>query len=70
MGKKQKKSIELTDKKIKFNIEKRFFKVIRYYPTAMNLDVMEFDENGEKVGLINLAFAHIPKDVKKQVKPN
>lgn len=70
MGKKKKKSIELSDQKIKFNIEKRFFKVIRYYPTAMNVDVMEFTEDGKKVGMINLAFAHIPKDVKKQVKPN
>ena len=69
MGKKKKKSIELSDQKIKFNIEKRFFKAIRYYPTAMNLDAMEFDEDGEKVGVINLAFAHIPKEVKKLVKP-
>lgn len=69
MGKKKKKSVELSDKKIKFNIEKRFFKVIRYYPTAMTLDVMEFNENGEKVGVIELAFAHLPKDIKKLVKP-
>lgn len=67
---KKKKSIELSDKKIKFNIEKRFFKAIRYYPTAMTLDVMEFDENNSKVGAINLAFAHIPKEVKKMIKPN
>jgi hypothetical protein len=69
MGKKKKKSIELSDKKIKFNIEKRFFKVIRYYPTAMTVDVMESDEDGVKVGLKNLAFAHLPKDIKKLVKP-
>lgn len=67
---KKKKSIELSDKKIKFNIEKRFFKAIRYYPTAMTLDVMEFDNKGEKVGMQNLAFAHVPKDVKKLIKPN
>lgn len=70
MGKKQKKSVELSDKKISFNIEKRFFKAIRYYPTAMNLDTMEFDEDGKKVGVVNLAFAHIPKEVKKMIKPN
>ena len=70
MGKKQKKSVELSDKKISFHIEKRFFKAIRYYPTAMNLDAMEFDEDGKKVGVINLAFAHIPKDIKKMIKPN
>ena len=70
MAKKKKKSIELSDKKIKFKIEKRIFKVIRYYPTAMTLDVMEIDESGEKVGQQNLAFAHLPKETKKLVKPN
>ncbi len=67
---KKKKSIELSDKKIKFIVDKRSFKAIRYYPTAMTLDVMEFNENGDKIGLANLAFAHIPKEVKKLVKPN
>ena len=67
---KKKKSVELSDKKIIFTIDKRSFKAIRYYPTAMTLDVMEFDENGEKLGMQNLAFAHIPKEIKKLVKPN
>ncbi len=67
---KKKKSVELSDKKIKFTVDKRLFKAIRYYPTAMTLDVMAFDENGEKLGMQNLAFAHIPKEIKKLVKPN
>lgn len=67
---KKKKSVELSDKKIKFTVDKRLFRVIRYYPTAMTLDVMELDENGEKLGTRNLAFAHIPKEAKKLVKPN
>ena len=67
---KKKKSLELSDKKIKFTIDKRTFKAIRYYPTAMTLDVMEFSEDGEKVGVKNLAFAHIPKEIKKMIKPN
>lgn len=70
MGKKQKKSIELSDKKINFMIEKISYKVIRYYPTAMSLDVMVIDENGVKVGMQNIPFAHIPKEIKKLVKPN
>lgn len=70
MGKKKKKSIELSEKKITFNVEKRFFKAIRYYPTAMSLDVMEFSEDGEKLGISNIPFAHIPKEIKKLVKPN
>ncbi|WP_455757446.1 hypothetical protein [Sulfurimonas sp.] len=67
---KKKKSVELSDKKITFSIDKRSFKAIRYYPTAMTLDVMAYDENGEKIGMQNLAFAHIPREVKKMVKPN
>ena len=70
MGKKKKKSIELSDKKINFIKEKISYKVIRYFPTAMTLDVMATDENGEKLGMKNLAFAHIPKEVKKLIKPN
>ena len=67
---KKKKSIELSDKKITFTVEKNSYKAIRYYPTAMSLDVMAFDENGVKIGMQNIPFAHIPKEVKKIVKPN
>lgn len=70
MGKKKKKSIELSDKKIKFNVEKMSYKAIRYYPTAMSLDVMAFDENGERIGMQNIPFAHVPKEIKKLIKPN
>lgn len=70
MSKKKKKSVELSEKKIMFSVEKRSYKAIRYYPTAMSLDVMEFDESGTKVGMTNIPFAHVPKEVKKLVKPN
>jgi len=66
---KKKKSIELSSKKIKFTIEKREFKVIRYYPTQMSLDTIEYF-NGEKIGLANIPFSHIPKEIKKLIKPN
>ncbi len=67
---KKKKSVELSDKKINFTIEKISYKAIRYYPTAMSLDVMVVDENGEKKGMQNIPFAHIPKNIKKMIKPN
>lgn len=70
MGKKKKKSIELSDKKINFMIERTSYKALRYFPTAMTLDVMVTGENGEKLGMQNLAFAHIPKEIKKLIKPN
>jgi len=70
MAKKKKKSIELSDKKIKFSVDRISYKAIRYYPTAMSLDVMAFDDNGEKLGMRNIPFAHVPKEIKKIIKPN
>lgn len=62
---KKKKSVELSDKKITFMIEKVSYKAIRYYPSTMTLDVMVHDEDGIKVGVQNIPFAHIPKEIKK-----
>jgi hypothetical protein len=70
MAKKKKKSVELSDKKIQFMIEKTSYKAIRYYPTAMTIDVMVTDENGNKLGMQNIPYAHIPRDIKKVIKPN
>ena len=67
---KKKKSVELTDKKISFTRENIYYKVIRFYPTAMSIDVMVTDENGVKTGMQNIPYAHAPKDVKKLIKPN
>ena len=67
---KKKKSIEMSNKNITFMLERTSYKLIRYYPTAMTLDVMVYDENGQKQGLQNIPFAHIPKEIKKIVKPN
>jgi len=70
MAKKKKKSVELSSKKISFKIQELNYKVIRFYPTAMSLDVMVEDENGVKKGMQNIPYAHAPKDVKKLIKPN
>ena len=70
MAKKKKKSIELSTKKISFTIENVLYKVIRFYPTAMSLDVMVENEDGSKNGMQNIPYAHAPKDIKKLIKPN
>lgn len=67
---KKKKSIELSDKKIEFKIENVSYKAIRFYPSTMTLDVMVHDEEGVKVGMQNIPFAHVPKEIKKLIKPN
>ncbi len=66
---KKKKSIELSDKKISFEMQKTLYKVIRFFPSQMTLDVMVFEE-GEKIGMRNIPFAHIPKEIKKIIKAN
>ena len=70
MAKKKKKSVELSEKKICFIIEKTSYKAIRYYPTAMTIDVMVTDEDGNKLGMQNIPYAHIPREIKKLIKPN
>lgn len=67
---KKKKSIELSNKKISFTREKILYKIIRFYPSTMSLDVMVEDENGNKLGMQSIPFAHVTKEVKKLIKPN
>ena len=67
--KEKKKTVELTNQKITFEIEKLSYKVIRFYPTRMTLDVNVF-ENGEKQGMQNIPFARLPKEAKKLIKAN
>jgi len=66
---KNKKSIELSDKKISFKLENITYKVIRFFPTQMTLDVMVFEDE-KKIGMQNLPFAHLPKSAKKLIKAN
>ena len=66
---KNKKSVELSDKKISFEIERVLYKVIRFFPSQMTLDVMVY-EDGVKVGMRNVPFAHLTKEAKKQIKAN
>jgi len=66
---KKKKSLELSDKKISFEMQRVTYNVIRFYPTQMTVDVIVF-QDGEKEGIRNIPFAHLPKEIKKIIKPN
>ena len=66
---KKKKSVELSGKKISFEIENVLYKAIRFFPSQMSLDVMVF-EDGVKQGMRNIPFAHLPKEAKKLIKAN
>lgn len=66
---KEKKSIDLTTLNISFNVQNNSYKAVRFYPAKMTVDVMVF-ENGIKEGIKTLPFAHLPKEIKKTIKPN
>lgn len=69
MARPKQKSIELKDKKITFSRENLSYRVIRFYPSKMTVDVMLF-EDGVKKGVVEMAFAHLTKEAKKLIKPN
>jgi len=66
---KKKKSIELTKDNISFQEKDTLYKLLRFYPDKMTIDTMVY-ENGQKQGMRNLPFAHLPKELKKIIKPN
>lgn len=65
---KKKKSIDLQEKNIFFEIEQRRYKAMRFYPSNMTVDVTEYKDE-KKNGQTNMAFAHLPKAAKQQIKP-
>ncbi len=69
MAKKKKPTIELSDKKISFTRDGTTYKLIRFYQKEMTLDTMVY-EGEEKIGQQKIAFAHLPKDLKKELHPN
>jgi len=67
---KKKKSIELSKKNITYEVDKQSYKVIRFLPMDMTVDIMVLNEGLLKEGMQNIPFAHLPKNIKKIVKPN
>ncbi|MBA1432558.1 MAG: hypothetical protein FAF04_02925 [Epsilonproteobacteria bacterium] len=66
---KKKKAVALTQKKLEFTENEITYKLIRFKPENMTLDVIRY-EKGEKLGEFNIPFAHLPKTLKKVIKPN
>ena len=66
---KKKKSIDLREKNLEFSENGIRYKLIRFKTENMTLDVIRY-ENGTKLDEYNIPFAHIPKSMKKMIKPN
>ena len=69
MAKKKKPTIELSDKKISFIRDTTTYKLIRFYQKDMTVDAMVY-EGEEKQGVQKIAFAQLPKEIKKELHPN
>ena len=65
---KKKFNEDLRAKNIEFEMINQKYKAIRFYQSKMTLDVMLIDDV-EKRGIINIPFAHLPKAIKKILKP-
>ena len=65
---KKRKAVELSEQEITCNIENRSYKLLRFHPSSMSVDMKEIGENAQK-GVVSIAFAHLPKSVKKILKP-
>ncbi|MDY0121877.1 MAG: hypothetical protein RBR54_08020 [Sulfurimonas sp.] len=65
---KKNKNIELADKGIEFKVEKVLYKVLRYDAQSQNIEVLAF-EDGKKLGIQKIPFAHIPRSIKQKIKP-
>jgi len=65
---KKKKSINLVKDNILFELEERICKVICFYPHNMTVEIIcSYNDKKEQR---NIPFAHLPKKIKKYIKPN
>ncbi len=66
---KEKKSIDLSAFHISYVVQKSIFTLLRFHPAKMTVDLIVY-ENGTKEEIKMFPFAHLPKEIKKRVKPN
>ncbi|MDD2904833.1 MAG: hypothetical protein WBK95_07300 [Sulfurimonas sp.] len=65
----KKQIIDFAEQNISYKEKNCVYKVLRLHPEHMTVDV-NILENGVKKGMLKLPFAHLPKEIKKLVKPN
>ncbi len=65
---KKKKSVEYSDEHIIFTIDTHQYKLIRFHPGTMSIDVKIINDVTQK-GIRNIGFSELPRDIKQQLKP-
>ncbi len=66
---KKKKIVDLNRENIQYTQENITYKVLHFNPEYMTVHVIKF-ENDEKKEIVDMPFAHLPKAIKKIIKPN
>ncbi len=64
----KKKVIDLSSKKLSFKQKDHYYHLINYNPNSMTLRCIIEDAHQQKKE-IDFPFAHLPKDLKKIIKP-
>ena len=65
---KKKKSIEYSHEQVLFNIDTQEYKLIRFHPDTMSVDVKVINDATKK-GVLNIGFTELPRAIKQKLKP-
>jgi len=66
---KKKKIIDLKNKNLSFCENGIEYRLLRFKAENMTLDVVRYEDT-QKLDEFNIPFAHLPKALKKMIKPN
>ena len=66
---KKKKICDLSKKNIEYVQDNINYKISHFNPEYMTVHVIKFEGN-EKQEIVDMPFAHLPKAIKKIIKPN
>lgn len=64
----KKENVDLRAKDITFTLNNELYKAVRFYHAKMTVDAILLSDANE--GIKNFPFAHLPKEIKKRIKPN
>ncbi|HIC43169.1 MAG TPA: hypothetical protein EYO73_02410 [Sulfurimonas sp.] len=70
MAKNKKKVINLSNQNICFSEKERHFKINSFNPNSMEVEVSVSEDGKKTKKVMKLPFAHLPKEIKKLIKPN
>lgn len=65
---KKKKISDLRTQNITYTQDNSNYKVLRFNPSHMTVHVIKYEDNEKRE--IEMPFAHLPKEIKKVIKPN